>query len=53
VQLYATKRSSGTVACGTFEISDDAAGTLVVNDVFGLLGGRMGCLGIDINTGFG
>jgi hypothetical protein len=27
--------------------------TSVVNGVFGLLGGRMGCLGIDRNTGIG
>jgi hypothetical protein len=41
------------VACGTFERSDDAASTLVVNGVFGLLGGQMRCLGINKNTGFG
>jgi hypothetical protein len=40
------------MACGTFERFDDAATTLVVNDVFGLLGSRMVCLGIDWNTGF-
>jgi hypothetical protein len=41
------------VTWSMFERSNDAATTLVVNGVFGLLGGQMGCFGIDKNTGFG
>jgi hypothetical protein len=52
VWWYAAEGSSIAMACGTFERFDDAATTLVVNDVFGLLGSRMVCLGIDWNTGF-
>jgi hypothetical protein len=41
------------VVCYTFGRSDNAAVMFVVNGVFGLLGGRMGCLGIERNIGFG
>jgi hypothetical protein len=52
VRLYATEWSSGAMACCTFERSNEAAVSLVVNGMFGLLGGRMGCLGIERNTRF-